>query len=96
MMRETTINTDSATAPRHRTEPTRAQLLARERFEHNIARLHTETALGSPRANLDVLVRLCQGLLDDAGHGPIVTRYRVELGRARAVVSWRGETRVVR
>jgi hypothetical protein len=68
--------------------PTPAQHLARERFEYQIRRLQTETRLGRPRAHLDVLVRLCEGLLDDAGTGQIVTQYRVELGRAKAAVSW--------
>lgn len=69
--------------------PTPAQLLARERFEYQIRRLHTETRLGRPRQNLDVLVRLCEALLEAAGDGAIVTQYRAELGRAKATVAWR-------
>lgn len=91
-----TSATDTA-ATRGRDYPTPAQRLARERFEYQIKRLQTETRLGRPRENLDALVRLCEGLLDDAGVGRMVEQYRLELGRAKAAVSWgTGEVRVVR
>jgi hypothetical protein len=67
--------------------PTSAQRLARDRFEYQIKRLQTATRVGRPRQTLDVLVRLCEGLLDDAGAGRIVDQYRLELSRAKAAVS---------
>lgn len=95
-MNERATDTDTAEAARLcRSFPTAGQLLARERFEYQIARLRTETALGSPRANLDVLVRLCEGLLQDAGEGPMVTHYRAELYKAKGAVSWRDSSRQV-
>ncbi len=50
--------------------------------------LRHETSLGRPRENLGALVRLCEGLLDEAGTGAIVTSYRNELGKARAAVAF--------
>jgi hypothetical protein len=95
MMNVSTV-TDTA-AMRRNEPPSAAQSLARHRFEYQIRRLHTETRLGRPRAHLDVLVRLCEGLLDDAGAGRMVEQYRLELGRAKAAVSWgAGEVRAVR
>lgn len=89
--------TDTAARRRSFEPPSPAQALARERFEYQIRRLHTETRLGRPRQNLDVLVRLCEGLLDDAGAGRMVEQYRLELGRAKAAVSWgAGEVRGAR
>ena len=84
----TSTATDTAATRRPSDPPTRPQALARERFEYQIRRLHTEIRFGRPRANLDVLVRLCEGLLDDAGAGRMVDQYRLELGRAKAAVSW--------
>jgi hypothetical protein len=99
-MREMMRGTDTDTARGHVSTirpaaVTPAQQLARERFERQIGRLRDETSRGRPRPNLDVLVRLCEGLLDDAGTGPIVAQYRTELGRAKAAVTW-GEGRLVR
>jgi hypothetical protein len=79
----------SSASGTHRIQaPTRGQLLARERFELQIGRLRRETSLGRPRDNLAALVRVCEGLLDEAGTGAIVTHYRNELGRARAAVAF--------
>jgi len=83
MIQRDTISTHTTSQP-----PTRGQLFARSRFEVQIRRLRRETSLGRPRENLGALVRVCEGLLDDAGSGPIVTHYRNELGRARAAVAF--------
>lgn len=83
MTQRGTIRAHMTSAP-----PTRAQHYARSRFEVQIARLRRETTLGRPRENLGALVRLCEGLLDEAGSGPVVTSYRNELGRARAAVAF--------
>lgn len=92
--RHTNTVHDTVAARRSFEPPSPAQALARERFEYHIRRLQTETRLGRPRANLDVLARLCEGLLDDAGDGRIVEQYRLELGRAKAAISWgAGEAR---
>lgn len=80
--------TSSASGTHKIQAPTRGQLLARSRFEARMRQLRNETSLGRPRENLGALVRLCEGLLDDAGSGAIVTHYRNELGRARAAVAF--------
>ena len=79
----------STTTSTHKSHPpTRGELLARERFEAQIKRLRDETMRGRPRENLGALVRVCEGLLDEAGSGPIVRVYRDELGKARAAVAF--------
>lgn len=86
---ETTTRRRASIAP-----PSNVQLLCRSRFEYNIARLRTEIRKGSPRQNLDVLVRLCESLVDEAGQGAIVDQYRTELGQARAAVAFCSNTRM--
>lgn len=100
-MTTTTIDTDTdharPTIPVPPPAPTNSHLRARQRFEFHIARLRTETRLGAPRANLSVLVRLCEALLDESGSGKMVDQYRSELGRAKAGIVWRTTgTRTVR
>jgi hypothetical protein len=72
-------------------ETTAGQRLARDRFEYNITRLRTALHGRASREALDMLVRLCEGLLDHAGSGPIVTHYRAELRREKAAVELRDE-----
>lgn len=76
--------------------PSNLQLIVRTRFEYQIARLRTEIRSGTPRANLEVLVRLCELLVDLCGEGPIVTQYRTELGQAKAAVAWCADARLSR
>lgn len=89
----TTENDTNTTRPSS-APPSNVQLMARTRFEYHIARLRIEMRCGSPRSNLEVLVRLCDYLVEQAGAGPLVDRYRLELRRAKAAVSWCADTRL--
>lgn len=90
MIKSTTIATETDTTA-ERPMPTARQLYARERFEHQIARLRIEIRLATRRRHLDVIVELLEWLLAEAGTGCLVTRYRTELDEVKASLAWRGQ-----
>jgi hypothetical protein len=97
VMMPSKTETDTTARPRASVPPpSNLQITIRTRFEYQIARLRTEIRSGAPRSNLEVLVKLCEFLVDQCGSGPIVDHYRTELGQAKAAVAWCTDARVVR